>query len=435
MKKSLTNNLGLKVLAVLAAAILWLVVVNMEDPVITRTYSGIPVTIINDDVIKSQNKTYEVLDNSDTTSVSIRAKRSIHDQIGKNSTDYIRATADMKNLTDSDTVPIDISSTRFEDRIEFSPRGRNLKLRVEDVIRKRLYITVESKGAVNEGSMLGPITPDVNILSITGPASLVESIVAAKGEIDVTGLSKDISTVVAVNLYDADDNRITDPMLKSSVTEVHVTAQILETKEVDVFASTSGTPADGYGLNGVVNCSPSRIRVAGRGSDFSSLSRIVIPDSAVSVAGAREDVVATVSVTDYLPDGIRLADEGFDGNVEVHVQVEQLLSISVDVPVDNISVINVPNGYIAHLAESGGTKRIEIQGISTMLTQVDPQTITGVIDAATLTPRAAAEGEEVQSGAHDGPVTFTVPTGITTVGQVYMEVILNPIGETAEGGE
>ena len=248
----------------------------------------------------------------------------------------------------------------------------------------------------------------------------------------MTGLSRDVSTTAAVHLYDANGDPVTDPRIKSTVTSVHVDAQILETKEVEVSAITSGMPADGYALTGTVTCEPSKVLVAGRGTAYQNLSRIVIPESAISVAGAMEDITQVVNLSGYLPEGIRFADADFDGNVEVYVQIEQMMSIGVDVPVENITIINVPEGYTAQLVDIGPTKQIEIQGISTALVQVNPSQITGVIDASSLSPRLVNDDQsanDVHAGSNDGLVVFNVPTGINAVGQVYMEVILTKDGE------
>ena len=52
MKKyKFTDNLGLKIIAVIFAAFLWLIVVNLDNPVSTQTFSEVPVTIINEDII------------------------------------------------------------------------------------------------------------------------------------------------------------------------------------------------------------------------------------------------------------------------------------------------------------------------------------------------------------------------------------------------
>ena len=250
MKKLLTDNIGLKILALLAAAVLWLVVVNVDDPVVEKRFTGIPVEVINENAILGQNKTYEVLDGSDTITVIVKGKRSILDQISK---DYIKATADIKNLTIMDTVPIEVRSTRLADRLEsIVSTTKNLKVFIEDMDRKTVEITVTTTGTVNAGSVLGTVKPDVNILSVSGPLSIVRNIVSAKAEIDVTGLSRDVSTTAAVHLYDANGDQVTDPRVKSTVSSVHVDAQILETKEVEVSAITSGTPADGYALTGVI---------------------------------------------------------------------------------------------------------------------------------------------------------------------------------------
>ena len=55
MKKyKFTDNLGLKIIAVIFAAFLWLIVVNLDNPVSTQTFSEVPVTIINEDIFYRQ---------------------------------------------------------------------------------------------------------------------------------------------------------------------------------------------------------------------------------------------------------------------------------------------------------------------------------------------------------------------------------------------
>ena len=53
--------MGLKIIAVIFAAFLWLIVVNLDNPVSTQTFSEVPVTIINEDIILSAGDTYQVL--------------------------------------------------------------------------------------------------------------------------------------------------------------------------------------------------------------------------------------------------------------------------------------------------------------------------------------------------------------------------------------
>ena len=115
MKSLFTKNLGLKIISILAAFFLWLVVVNVDDPIISKTYTGITVEIQNEDVLTEQDKCYEIIGDTGTVNVVVTAHRSILDGMSK---DYIKATADLRQLTSLDTVPIEVKSTRFSDRIE-----------------------------------------------------------------------------------------------------------------------------------------------------------------------------------------------------------------------------------------------------------------------------------------------------------------------------
>ena len=64
MRKRITNNLALKILAFLIAAFLWLVVVNIDDPVDDKTFSNIPVQVTHEEVITDNNNTYQIVDNT-----------------------------------------------------------------------------------------------------------------------------------------------------------------------------------------------------------------------------------------------------------------------------------------------------------------------------------------------------------------------------------
>ena len=57
MKKKLTNNLGLKLAAVVLAVIIWLVIHSIADPVITKEFTA-PVEIRNEDVLQQENEDY-----------------------------------------------------------------------------------------------------------------------------------------------------------------------------------------------------------------------------------------------------------------------------------------------------------------------------------------------------------------------------------------
>ena len=74
MKKKLTNNLLLKIVSVIAAVLLWGVVINIDNPTDTYTISGIPIKVINEkQAITDNNLTYE-LSGEKTVSVEVTVK-------------------------------------------------------------------------------------------------------------------------------------------------------------------------------------------------------------------------------------------------------------------------------------------------------------------------------------------------------------------------
>ena len=423
MRQKLTNNLGLKLISIAVAFILWLVVVSIDDPVITRNYSGIEVEILNADAVTSQGKVYEVLDGSNIISVSLSAKRSV---LEKMSRDYIKATADLKEMTILNSVSIDVRTTRYSDMISsITPLTKNLKVEVEDLEKKQLSINVETVGTPAKGYVVGSNSPSVNITSVSGPKSAVSKLAKAVATVDVTGATSNIRASSKVVLYDGNGDVVNNAALTVGVTDILVDIDILATKEIPLMAAVSGTPADGYASTGRVSISPETILIAGSGSSYKSLEGITIPADDISINGASDDITLTFDINDYLPGGTRLATDDYDGTVEVTVYIGKLETTVMDVPTTNITIDNIPEGFQASIVDIGGSKRIEVQGLNEDLVNLDPSKITGTIDVGNMTPRDATI-EGVHAGSYDANVKWNVPSGITVVNSSMMEVSLYP---------
>ncbi|MCR4739006.1 MAG: hypothetical protein K5886_01945, partial [Lachnospiraceae bacterium] len=424
-KKSLTSNLGLKVLSVLASVVLWLIVVNVDDPTITRTYAGIPVEIVNAGVITDEGKTYEVLDGTDSVSVVVTAKRSVIESMSR---DYIRATADMKDLSFMNTVAIEVRSARYSDRIDaITPITKNLRVQIEEMQKKTLRIGVEVSGEPNSGFVTGNAKPSVNIVSVSGPVSVVSGLSYAMASVDVTGMSSNISTNSAIYLYDENDAQVTDKRLELSIKEVHVDVEILTAKVVPISCGhIAGSPADGFISSGIISFDPDSVRIAGSGNVINDISSIEIPSDVLSIQGATGSVTHEIDISRYLPNGIVIADPDFDKVVKVTLYVEKVNTADLVVPTGNITLSNVPEGYSAVIVDMSGTVNLRVSGLKAATDKADVNSIKGVIDASSMIPKEVQEG--TISGIYDGEVVFTLPGNLTVSEPVYMQVILSPIG-------
>ncbi len=137
--KVLTRNWGLKLVSFIIAVALWLIVVNVNDPTIRYSWSNIPVTIENGDMITSQGMIYEILDGTDVVpKVTIQAPKSVIQNIDKSD---IVATADMSKLNSVNAITIDFSVSRYGTQIS-SIRGSidSVKVNIENMKSKSLVL-------------------------------------------------------------------------------------------------------------------------------------------------------------------------------------------------------------------------------------------------------------------------------------------------------
>ena len=406
MKKpnKIFNNIGLKILAVIFSVLLWLVSVNINDPVDTEVYRNIPVELENTSLLTEEGLTYQVLDDTDRVTVTVRASRSVLENI--NASD-VTATADFSELSFTNTVPIRLSLSRaFGSQIEISGNIDMVRLEVEERQEKQLVIEIDQVGTPADGYIVNSVlTTDGNALRISGPQSLVSQVDRAVVEANVEGLTESINITEPIRLYDADGNEITSSRITKSVSTSNVSISILQTKEIPVTASASGEPAAGYAATGEVTCAPDRITVAGRSSALASLEEIVIPSEELDLTGATEDVVELIDIRQYLPDGVSLtntSEDGFNGRVAVTIRLRGLQ--------DNLDTVNVSRlsgsidvaewmqeNNLSELTEGNVEMEVTVS-LPDHVTQVG--TVTAVVNVmADITADNGTAGEAAAAGA------------------------------------
>ncbi len=405
MKNKLTRNWGLKIASFLSAAVLWLVVTNINDPISTYRVTDVPVTIKNANLITDRGQVYEVLDGTDMIDVvTISAPRSIIDSLDKSN---IVAVADVNDLTSVDTVAIKLSTNKYSDKLD-SIRGNidSVRLSIEEKRDRSLPVKSITTGEVREGYVVGKVTTDQNLIRISGPQSIISQVSKAQAEVDISGFSNDISTDSEVRLYDENGKEITAENIEKSISKVRVSVEILERKVLPITCEVTGTPEEGRQFTGEITFSKETVTVAGKSKLLENVEAIAIPAGVLDVTDASEDVTVLVDITNYLPDGVSLAENNFVGRVNVTARIEAESDRAVRIPVGRIRFDGLPEGYRAVITEPANECSITFSGLLAVLSEVKAEEVTAVVDLEAW--MAGEDMDELTEGSYWMPVNATV---------------------------
>ncbi len=406
MKHKITKNWGLKLVSFLFAVMLWFIITNINDPIVPIEVSEIPVTIKNGELITEKGQMYEILDGTDKIDkVIIRAPRSIIDTL--NSSNVI-AEADMNDLTSLNTISIKLSTNKYNDKIE-SIKGSidSVRLNIENRQTRSFPIRPSITGEVKEGYIVGNISTEQNLIRVSGPQSVISQIARAQAEVDISGFTSNIGTDSDIRLYNEEGGEIRSRSIEKSITKVRVNVEIFEQKTVPIVYAASGIPADGYRMTGEITGSRNTVVIAGKSDVMRNITAVEIPEEAIDVSGARDTVEAVVDLNKYLPEGVVLAEEDFEGRVSVAVQIEQERRQTFSVAVEDIAVTGIPAGYHATVTEPDERYSIVLVGLASELGEINVNELEIYVDVAAWL--AGQESTEPENGYYRMPLSVRFP--------------------------
>ncbi len=417
MKEKLTKNLNLKIIAVLFSVGIWIISININDPYQSKTYA-VTVQLQNMAAMTSAGKYVEIVNNSNEITVNVRANRSVLDTF---SASNIVATADLREIDENNQVPIKLNTSKVSGSKIESLRSEQtyVSLKVEDIRRVQKRIEVIIKSGPADGHIVGRTSTEQNVLKISGPESVVNTVHRAAVTFDLEGLTDDVSIVLPVELYNEEGEKIVDSRLTTSVDEVQCAASILETKEIPVHYQVNGMPQNGFGWTGEIKGEPSSILIAGKSNAIKNVNDMEIAD-AVDISNARADVNSTVDLKKYLPEGVSLADSSFTGKASVTAYIEKEVSKTVEFDLKRLQVINVPEGLEGQITVKEEAMKITFTGLETPMAALNEAEVLGYLDLQEY--MVQKELQELEEGIYNIPVSFELPEGVELEEKLEIEV-------------
>lgn len=407
--KTLTRNLGLKLLAFVFAVTMWMAVVNLDDPTISKRFT-VAVTIENEEAITSMNKYYEIEADDTNVTFNVLGQRSVVDELS--SSDF-KAVADMSKLIQGEkenVVPVEITALRRSNELKISKRTRELKVLLEDLMRQAFVILPVAQGEPAEGYAIGSMVVEPNRLWVSGPKEVVSQIDTVKAAIDVTNMSTDISDSVVPVLLDEAEEIVDTTRLTLSLDIVTVKAGIVSQKTVPIKVNYSGKPAEGYEVISA-EAEPAEVTIKGKSDILNSISAIVIPEDVISVEGANEKFEQKVDLNQYLPGGVSL-NKSVEASVTVKIDIEQLERRVFTIPVRNIGVDDLREGYQIDFHDRN--VEIEIYGLADDLDQLTVNALRPILDVSGLA-----------AGRHVKPLQLTLDDKKYVVGETTVSFTIS----------
>ncbi len=376
IKAILTENIPFKLLALVISILIWLIVVNIENPSQTRTFTA-TVTVINEEILTEAGQYYTIPDGTATVSFRVTARRSVIEKL--TSSDFT-ATADMAYL-DGSKVPVTVSVSSNYSGVTISSKKLYINVEIGEEMTLKQAIEIQTTGQVAGGCIISSLNINTSVVTMTGPQEILSTLESVVATVDVSDATQSFTAEdIVLSFLDSEGNNIDRSSINADVDTVEVTVNILHTKSVEVRYSTSGTTPEGIYLDDIT-LDVSKINIMGSAEAINSITTVTIPESIINLSEISESTSITVDMSAYLPEGVYIAT-GSSSQVTVTIEVSGLQTQSYAVPISNISAKNLTDGLVATF--EGKTITIEITASKADLSEIKAANITGYVDAEGL---------------------------------------------------
>ncbi|MBD5158175.1 MAG: hypothetical protein HDT13_11165 [Butyrivibrio sp.] len=417
IKDLIFKNFALKILAVIIAVVLWIVIVNVDNPSQRKTISGITVNLLNGDVLTDMDYIYQVNSGS-VISIVVKAPQTIVEEL--KASDFT-AYADLtERAADSDKVPIHVSCTKedIENQVDIiSLRTEYVQLSIDNKVDRDFDVTVDISGSPADDYIVGGNSISPTTIKVSGAEAIVSRIESAVLRYNVDGMTDNIDDAVVPVFLDANGKEVSTDKLNVSRKTIRLKIDIFPTKWVPVNFAVSGEPEEGYEMTGYEPNLES-VKIAAPKEQLAAYTSIDIPAGTIDITGMNQNTTLTAALSAYLPGGYSIVSS--EQTLEVAVRFEKIVTAGIDVPVRDINLTGMNNADYEYEITSGGqnTVTVEITGRESIVNQ---------INAGNLALSADLSGRG--AGRYKIPIVIAGDDRYTVASEYYIDVLVKRIVE------
>ena len=372
-----TRNLGLKIVALVFAILLWAYVLVALNPVRSKSIDDVPITLEGYTDLLSRNL---ILVNSDLGMADVEVNATITNHSDLDAS-RIACRASLGTISAAGTYRLPLSVTVQSNLgTVASVDPRTVTVEVDNLIVKTVPVKLELTGTLPEGYEVVAESM-VSTITVEGAARYIEPTVRAVATVDLTGRTENVEESVNVVFYDKNDNEVTVVTRSQNNPNVTVRATISAYKLVNIRPEV--TLEDDVYYESINQVSPASVVLYGTSEALAAID--TVPTQALVLPAERG--VVTRDLTLVLPEGVSLK-RGQSSSVTLNAVVtEKTGEIALEAPLTYANLgkdLAIADGAptIAYLTVSGPLKQVE---------QVTPESLTVKVDLAGYGPGAGRE--------------------------------------------
>ena len=310
IKKWVFKNIGYKIVALVFAFVLWLVILNVTDPDISKTITNIPVTIENEDAVLDGTQVYEVI-SGQYTSVTVTGSRSV---IGSLTADDFTATVDFSELSITNAVLITVELTgdmsKYSSKVDIEIKTTSMVISIDEITTVKIPVEVQYTGVIATNMIIDSTSVTPQYVEITAPASVLETITSVVAYVDYADVDGSTSIRADANIYDSDGNTVELGSYGSvdySNVLIDIEASFIKTVSIHMDDPDDNTQS-GYEFDSL-SYSVESVTIKGSADLLETIDTIEIPSSLLDLTDAKSNVSVSVSLADYLPEGVSIYND------------------------------------------------------------------------------------------------------------------------------
>lgn len=405
------NKILTLLVSFLIAVGLWLYVVTSVSPGDTAPLNNIPVTLTNEDTLKTRG--LMLLEGGDqTVSLQLYGNRT---DLWKLNRENVKISADLSTITEAGEYDLRYTET-FPDEVggvsvqSCSPSRIHVK--VVDYAEKNVPVVVAYTGELAEGLLLDKENAelDYNTISISGPKEVVERIAGASIAVNRDGLTETIDADYRYTLVDEQGDPVDAARITTNTEQIHLRLPVEHIKEIALnvkLVAGGGATSE----TTTIRITPSTINISGSQEALDQITDLELGTIDLGTITGSKKLEFPIT----LPDNV--TNQTGVSTAQVEVSFKDLVTKTFSV--DKFNAINLPEGLQSTIL----TQKVEI-------TIRGPKTAMAGVSLADIAATVDYTGQD--AGTVTVPLIITVNghPDVGAVGKYSISVTLAPPAET-----